>query len=114
LAEQSDSVIGLNLKACACWRLFDPHLAESHIFQIKKFNSASDGFVDDLISHNDCIFNDGTDGLKLLPRLVGAIPEASYNLVILNRRKNNVKNAHLLIEHFKPIDIYDRARPAID
>jgi intraflagellar transport protein 56 len=108
LADQSDSAIALNLKACAYWRLFDPALAESQILQIKKFSSASYQFVDDLIVHNLCVFNDGTDGLAVLPRLVGAISEARYNLVVLHLRRNNVRDAQMLMEHFKTVDIYDQ------
>jgi intraflagellar transport protein 56 len=108
LSEQSDSAVGLNLKACVYWRLFDPNLAEAQILQIREFSSASYSFVDDLIAHNLCVFNGGTDGLALLPRLVECIPEARFNLVILHLRRNNVQDARLLMEKFREVDVYDQ------
>ena len=49
LGVNSDSAVGLNLKACGYLRLYDPEIAESQLLQIRKFSSSSYTFIDSLI-----------------------------------------------------------------
>ena len=105
LGENSDSAVALNLKSCDYLRLFDPNTAESQLLQIRKFSSATYGFVDGLINHNLCIFHDGEDGFKILPKLLGQIPEARYNLSILYLRESNAVEAYDLLQEFQPLDV---------
>ncbi|EAY14740.1 hypothetical protein TVAG_038480 [Trichomonas vaginalis G3] len=101
----SDSAVALNLKSCDYLRIFDANTAESQLLQIRKFSSATYGFVDSLINHNLCIFHNGDDGFTILPKLVGVIPEARFNLAILYMRESNAKEAYNLLQDFQPLDI---------
>ena len=105
LQDNSDSAVALNLKSCDDLRLFDPDVAESQLLQIPKFSSASYSFINILIQHNLCIFQDGEGGFKTLPPLVDSLPEARYNLAVLYMRKNNPTEAYHLLENFQPMDI---------
>lgn len=105
LTNNSDSAVALNLKSCDYLRLFDPNTAESQLLQIRKFASATYDFVDALINHNLCIFHNGDDGFTKLPKLVGVIPEAKFNLAILYMRESNAIEAYNLLQDFTPLDI---------
>ena len=105
LQDNSDSAVALNLKSCDDLRLFDSEVAESQLLQIPKFSSASYSFINILIQHNLCIFQDGEGGFKTLPPLVDSLPEARYNLAVLYMRKNNPTEAFHLLEAFQPMDI---------
>jgi intraflagellar transport protein 56 len=108
LAKISDSAVGLNLKACAYFHIFDTEiesLSEAQILQIHKFGSASYRFADDLIAHNLCVFRGGVDGFNLFPKLLSSIPEARFNLAVLYMRDNLPLEAHLLMNDFKPLDV---------
>lgn len=105
LAENSDSAVGLNLKACDYLRLFDSEIAESQLLQINKFSSASYSFIQALIQHNVVIFHDGEGGFQVLPQLVNSLPEAKFNLAILYLRDNNAPEAYNLLQNFQPVDV---------
>lgn len=101
----SDSAVALNLKSCDYLKLYDPNTAESQLLQIRKFSSATYGFVDALINHNLCIFHDGDDGFTILPKLVDVIPQARQNLSILYLREANALEAYNMLQEFMPLDI---------
>lgn len=101
----SDSAVALNLKSCDYLRLFDPEIAQSQLLQVSKFSTASYTFVDTLIKHNLCIFQNGEGGFKVLPSLVNSLPEARYNLAVLYLRQNNPIEAFHLLENYHAIDI---------
>ena len=105
LGDNSDSAVGLNLKACDYLRVYDPEIAESQLLQIKKFSSASYSFIDALIRHNLVVFHNGDDGFTVLPQLVNSLPEARFNLAVLYMRENNAPEAYNLLQNFQPIDI---------
>ncbi|OHT05070.1 TPR Domain containing protein [Tritrichomonas foetus] len=108
LAVNSDSAVGLNLKACAYLRLFEePDIAESQLLQIRKFSSASYHFVEALIEHNLVVFHNGTDGFTVLPKIVESLPEARFNLALLYMRESNSPEAFNLLQDFTPLDIND-------
>lgn len=105
LAVNSDSAVGLNLKACDYFRLFTPEIAESQLLQIRKFASASYSFVDSLIQHNLVVFHNGEDGFTVLPKIADSLPEAKFNLALLYLMQNNCVEAFNLLQNFQPIDI---------
>ena len=105
LAVNSDSAVGLNLKACDYLRLFDSEIAESQLLQIKKFSSASYTFVNALIQHNVVVFHNGEDGFQVLPPLVHSLPEAKFNLAVLYLRENNAAEAYNLLQNYVPVDV---------
>ena len=105
LAVNSDSAVGLNVKACDYLRLFDPDIAESQILQIRKFASASYSFIEGLIRHNIVVFHNGDNGFTELPKLVNSFSEARFNLAVLYMRQNNPAEAYNLLQNFQPIDI---------
>jgi intraflagellar transport protein 56 len=104
LAVNSDSAVGLNLKACAYLRLFDAEIAQSQILQVRKFSSAAYSFIDSLVEHNLVVFHDGEDGFSVLPGLVDVLPEARLNLAVLYLRDNNPAEAYRLVQQFLPVD----------
>jgi intraflagellar transport protein 56 len=104
LAVNSDSAVGLNLKACDYLRLFDAEIAQSQILQIRKFSSATYNFIDSLIQHNLVVFHNGDDGFNVLPTLVGGVPEARFNLALLYMRENNPAEAYNLLQKFQARD----------
>ena len=105
LGVNSDSAVALNLKSCDYLRMFDPEIAESQLLQIRKFSSAAYEFVDTLINHNLCIFHNGDDGFKILPKLVPILNEARFNLAVLYMRENNAQEAYNLLQDYIPIEL---------
>ncbi|OHT07657.1 TPR Domain containing protein [Tritrichomonas foetus] len=105
LAVNSDSAVGLNLKACDYFVLFDADVAESQLLQIKKFSSASYQFIDTLIKHNTVVFHNGEDGFTVLPQIADSLPEAKFNLALLYMRENNSAEAMNLLQEFQPADV---------
>jgi len=108
LSKNTDSAIALNLKSCTYLRMFDNMTAESQLLQIKKFSSSNYQFVDNIISHNICVFQNGEDGFRILPKLVGLIPEARLNLALLHMRNSNSEEAYNLLQEFTALEINDR------
>jgi intraflagellar transport protein 56 len=104
LSENSDSAVALNLKACDYFKLFDASIAESQLLQIQKFSSASYDFALTLATHNLCIFHGGVDGFTTLPRLVGSLDEARYNLAVLYMRENNPAEANAILGDWQPVE----------
>lgn len=105
LNENSDSAVALNLKSCDYLKLFDSEIAESQLLQIKKFSSASYEFIDTLLTHNLCIFHDGEDGFKILPKISTILSEARYNLAVLYMRDNKPKEANDIIQDYQPLEL---------
>jgi intraflagellar transport protein 56 len=105
LGENSDSAVALNLKSCDYFRLFGQEIAESQLLQIKKFSTAAYEFVDNRVVHNLCIFQNGVDGFRILPKLVHVIPEARYNLAVLYLRDNNPVEANEILQDFQAIEL---------
>jgi intraflagellar transport protein 56 len=107
LSENSDSAVALNLKSCAYFRLFNSDIAESQLLQIEKSSSAVYDFVASLTRHNLCIFHNGDDGLRILPPLVHALPEARYNLAILHMRGNSPAEANEVLQDYEPAEAHE-------
>ncbi|KAH0791210.1 TPR Domain containing protein [Histomonas meleagridis] len=105
LSDNSDSAIALNLKSCDYLKLFDSEIAQSQLLQIRKFSSSSYDFVDSIVTHNLCIFQNGEDGFTILPKLVPILNEARYNLAILHMRSNESLEAYSLLKDYNPIQL---------
>jgi intraflagellar transport protein 56 len=90
-----DSVIGINLKACNHFRLYNGKAAEQElrVLQEKGINLNAH----DLIRHNLVVFSNGDQALQVLPGLVDVIPEARLNLIIYYLRRRAVQDAYDLI-----------------
>jgi intraflagellar transport protein 56 len=98
----SDFSVALNLKSCAYFRLYDPNIAESQLWQIKKFGSSSFTFVDQLIQHNLCVFK---DGFSVFPTMVDVFEDPHFNLAILYLRRGNPLEALNLLQDYQSFDI---------
>lgn len=74
-----DSQIGINLKACNHFRLYNGKAAEAELKVLtdKGINLQAN----ELIRHNLVVFSNGEQALQVLPGLVDSIPEARLNLV---------------------------------
>lgn len=90
-----DSVIGINLKACNHFRLYNGKAAEAElkVLQDKGINLQAH----DLIRHNLVVFSNGDQALQVLPNLLETIPEARLNLIIYYLRRQAVNDAYELI-----------------
>jgi intraflagellar transport protein 56 len=78
-----DSVVGVNLKACNHYMLYNGKAAEAELKVLQ--NSVTTGNIlqdNDLLRHNIVVFRGGENALQTLPPLIDVIPEARLNLVI--------------------------------
>ena len=84
IAQNPDSVIANNLKACNQFRQYNGRVAEDAIRPIIEMisNSNAQNPYFNIVKHNTVVFRDGDNALEILPRLVGKVPEARLNLVI--------------------------------
>jgi intraflagellar transport protein 56 len=84
LQSHPESPIGVNLKACNHFRLYNGKAAEAELkfLSDKGINIQSN----ELIRHNMVVFSNGEQALQVLPGLVDSIPEARLNLVRLSLR----------------------------
>jgi intraflagellar transport protein 56 len=79
LQSHPESPIGVNLKACNHFRLYNGKAAEAELkfLSDKGINIQSN----ELVRHNMVVFSNGEQALQVLPGLVDSIPEARLNLV---------------------------------
>ncbi len=79
LQSHPESSIGVNLKACNHYRLYNGKAAEAELKFLagKGVNTGAN----ELIRHNMVVFSNGEQALQVLPGLVDTIPEARLNLV---------------------------------
>jgi intraflagellar transport protein 56 len=99
----ADSAIGINLKACNHYRLYNGKAAEmelKNLLESASFSSFS--FAKDLFKHNLVVFQNGEGALQILPPLVDVIPEARLNLVIYYLKQGNTGEAHELMKDIDP------------
>lgn len=94
-----DSVVGVNLKACNHYQLYNGKAAEAELKVLQ--NSATTGNIfqdNDLLRHNLVVFRGGENALQTLPPLIDVIPEARLNLVIYYLKNDEVQEAFQLIK----------------
>ena len=99
LQQHPDSIIGVNLKACNHYRLYNGKAAEAELKALDKLDIEHEN---DLIRHNRVVFANGANALKILPGLVDVVPEARLNLVIHYLRNNEFDEALKLMEDVDP------------
>ena len=94
-----DSIVGVNLKACNHYQLYNGKAAEAELKQLQ--NAATSGSIfqdNDLLRHNLVVFRGGENALQVLPPLIDVIPEARLNLVIYYLKNDDVNEAYNLIK----------------
>ncbi|KAG8236458.1 hypothetical protein J437_LFUL016909 [Ladona fulva] len=98
LQQFPDSAIGINLKACIYYQLYDGKAADAELKNIKDKVLQGLSCYRDLVQHNCVVFHRGEGALQILPPLVGIIPEARLNLVIYYILQDDVTEAYNLIK----------------
>ncbi|CEM02602.1 unnamed protein product [Vitrella brassicaformis CCMP3155] len=99
----SDSITGINLKACCHFQLYNGKAAEQELKALS--NAAEAGTVlqdSDILRHNLVVFRNGDNALQVLPALVDVIPEARLNLVIYYLRTEEYQEAFQLLKDMEP------------
>ena len=95
-----DSAIGVNLKACNHFRLYNGKTAENELKVLS--DKGVNLQANDLIRHNMVVFSNGDHALQVLPGILDVIPEARLNLVIYYLRLENVNEAYELVRDLEP------------
>ena len=94
-----DSVVGVNLKACNHYQLYNGKAAEAELKALQNSSTVGNIFQDnDLLRHNLVVFRGGENALQTLPPLIEVIPEARLNLVIYYLKNEEVNEAFQLIK----------------
>ena len=89
-----DSVVGINLKACNHYQLYNGKAAEAELKALQNTATTGNIFQDsDLLRHNLVVFRGGENALQVLPPLIDEIPEARLNLVIYYLKNEEVHEA---------------------
>lgn len=96
------SWVGLNLKACNTFRLYNGKAAEAELVKGLVDGYGVDLQQHELLKHNLVVFRGGEGALTNLPPLVDVIPEARLNLVIWYLRHDGVEEAFELMKHLEP------------
>jgi intraflagellar transport protein 56 len=79
LQAHPDSAIGVNLKACNHFRLYNGKAAETELKVLVDKGVNLQG--NELVRHNMVVFSNGDQAQQVLPGLAETIPEARLNLV---------------------------------
>lgn len=95
-----ESAIGVNLKACNHFRLYNGKAAETELKVLS--DHGVNLAASDLIRHNMVVFSNGDHALQVLPSLVDVLPEARLNLVIYFLKNDSVNEAHELVRDLDP------------
>jgi intraflagellar transport protein 56 len=94
-----DSVVGVNLKACNHYQLYNGKAAEAELKVLQNSSTSGNIFQDsDLLRHNLVVFRGGENALQVLPPLIDVVPEARLNLVIYYLKNEEVTQAFNLIK----------------
>jgi intraflagellar transport protein 56 len=99
LGVQPDSVVGVNLRACNHFQLYNGKAAEAELKSLQNICKQGDVLQDnDLLRHNLVVFRGGENAMQVLPPIVDVIPEAKLNLVIHHLKNEEVDEAYKLIK----------------
>lgn len=99
LSMYPDSIVGVNLKACNHYQLYNGKAAEAELKSLQNASTSGNVFQDnDLLRHNLVAFRSGENALQVLPPLLDVIPEARLNLVIYYLKIDEVQEAYKLIK----------------
>lgn len=102
LAQNPQSIIAVNLKACNQYQIYNGKQAEVELKSLQNFYEGKLYEDFDLLRHNLTVFRNGEDALKVLPPLIDAFPEARLNLVIYHLKNDEVQEALKLIKDHQP------------
>ena len=95
----ADSVVGVNLRACNHYQLYNGKAAEAELKSLQNSATHGDVLVDnDLLRHNLVVFRGGENAQQVFPPLVDVIPEARLNLVIHYLKNDEPNEAYKLIK----------------
>lgn len=100
LQARPSSVAAFNLKACNQFRLLNGKAAEAELRALA--DVGVDVEASPLMRHNLVVFRNGDGAPRVLPSLLGRIPEARLNLTIYHLRAGNVADAFALIDAVTP------------
>jgi len=100
LQSHPESPIGVNLKACNHFRLYNGKAAEAELKFLSDKGVNLQG--NELIRHNTVVFSNGDLALQVLPALVDSIPEARLNLIIYYLRHGAINEATELVNDLDP------------
>lgn len=100
LQQYPTSLVAINLKACNQYRVFNGKAAETELRALDQ--AVSEPIDNPLIQHNRVVFSGGEGALKVLPSLIGVIPEARLNLVIYHMKNEEYKEAYALMQDVEP------------
>lgn len=100
LQEYPTSVVGVNLKAANQYRIYNGKVADNELKVLE--NAVAEPITHPLILHNKVVFQNGEGALKVLPELIGVIPEARLNLVIYYLKQGEFKEAYDLMVEVEP------------
>lgn len=97
------SVVGVNLKACNQFQLYNGKAAEQEYKVLQQHYEGGNVYQDnDLLRHNLVVFRAGENALQVLPPLVDIFPEARLNLVIYYLKNEDINQAFNLIKDLEP------------
>ncbi|KAJ3093189.1 Intraflagellar transport protein 56 [Quaeritorhiza haematococci] len=102
LQHYPDSIIGVCLKACNLFRLYNGKAAEAELKSLTEKISTHLDFAEDLIKHNLVVFRNGETALQVLPPLLDVIPESRLNLVIYHLKNDDIVAAFNLMKDVEP------------
>jgi len=100
LQSHPESPIGVNIKACNHFRLYNGKAAEAELKFLSDKGINVQG--NELIRHNMVVFSSGEQALQVLPGLIDSIPEARLNLIIYNLRHGTINEAFELVGDLDP------------
>jgi intraflagellar transport protein 56 len=100
-----NSIVGVNLKACNHYQLYNGKAAEAELKVLQNnCTNGGDVFQDsDLLRHNLVVFRGGEGAQQVLPPLIDIIPEARLNLVIYHLKNDDVAEAFKLVKDMEPV-----------
>lgn len=99
-----NSIVGVNLKACNHYQLYNGKAAEAELKSLQNSSASGNVFQDsDLLRHNLVVFRGGENALQVLPPLIDIIPEARLNLVIYYLKNEEVNQAYKLVKDMEPV-----------
>lgn len=104
LQSQPNSALGINLKACNHYRLYNGQAAETELKVLIDLHRTTYNVETDIVKHNLVVFRNGEDLLQVLPPMLDVgIPEARLNLVIYYLRREQIDEAYELIKDVTPV-----------
>lgn len=103
LTKFPDSLVAINLKACAAYKLYNGAAAVAEIKTLADLQGvAVDKLDNELVKHNLVVFRGGENAMQVLPPLLEIISEARSNLVIHHLHEGNVDEAYSLLQKNEP------------